>query len=118
MKISVLIIGLLFLAVGSVFYYICYDPKTKKKFFMTNANGFIVLLSDIFIMLGWLSILSFCFGIDGSYMTPSVIDDMTWKNGVGLALSILSLSYCSSEVLVRIKSRCIAKSTSQVESEE
>ena len=93
MNISVLITGLLFLAVGLVFYYICYDPKTKKKFFMTNTKGFILMLSEIFIMLGWISILSFCFGIDGSNMTPSATDDMTWKNGIGLALSILSLSY-------------------------
>ena len=64
MKVSTFIVGLLFLVVGLTSYYIIYAPKVI--FFILNGKSFLLMLSEIFIMLGWLSILSFCFDIDGS----------------------------------------------------
>ncbi len=98
------ITGILMLITGIVCFYFLYKPLKKeksKRFF--NGNFFLQLLSKIFILLGWIEILMFCFNIDGDFKTPQQTDDMTFINGIALLISIIAVSAWTEVFIKKLK---------------
>jgi len=99
-----LIAGILLLLLGIVSFYIIYKPINKEEQrFSFSVNGFLLFLSKIFILLGCLAILGYCFTIDGSFITPELNDDITVLNGIALGVSSLAISGWIELFLKRIK---------------
>ena len=102
-QLSVLITGIFMLLIGGIMYYIYYEATEEKKFFLFSKKKFVLTLAEVLITLSWLSILSYCFEIDGSERTATLLDDMTWKNGIAMFLCILSLGYSCEKFLQMMK---------------
>ena len=102
-----LLAGLIVVLVGVVLYY-CLLPKVEKTEQKPIITGNVKktvpsLLGSIFILLGLLSILQFCFGIDGSNYTPEKEDDMTILNGVAIVICSFSIERHISIYLKKLK---------------
>ena len=102
-QLSVLITGIFMLLIGGIMYYIYYEATEEKKFFLFSKKKFVLTLAELLIILSWLSILSYCFDIDGGERTATLLDDMTWKNGIAMFLCILSLGYSCEKLLQMMK---------------
>lgn len=102
-QLSIFITGIFMLLIGSILYYIYYDVKEEYNFFLFSKKKFVLVLAEVLITLSWLSILSYCFDIDGGERTTTLLDDMSWKNGIAMFLCILSLGYSCEKLLQMMK---------------
>jgi Trk-type K+ transport system membrane component len=101
---AILITGIIVIIIGIVGFYIIYKPNKKRaEGLRFSLYGFLLFFSSIFILLGCLAILGYCFTIDGSFITPELNDDMTVLNGIALGVSSLAISGWIELFLKRIK---------------
>ena len=79
------------LAIGTFLSYYL-SPKTKYPIQkQVNTKKVLSPISSIFILVGFLGILTFCLGIDGGNYTPEKEDDMNILNGIAIGICALSL---------------------------
>lgn len=98
------ITGVLLLLLGVIGFYMIYKPiNEEKQHFSFSLRGLLLFLSQIFILLGCMAILGYCFAIDGSFITQELTDDMTVWNGIALGVSSLAISGWIELFLKRIK---------------
>lgn len=101
---AILITGIIVIIIGIVGFYIIYKPNKKKaEGLRFSLYGFLLFFCSIFILSGWQEILLYGFNIDGSFRTTEVSDDMTFRNGIALIISILAISGWTEIFIIRIK---------------
>ncbi len=89
-----LIIGLLFLAIGIVLALVLPTPKfSTKKSLLVKMLKSDALWGEIFTNLGLISIGIYCFELE----------TITWKNGIFLFISVLSISDVITRIIKTIK---------------
>ncbi|MDY0015542.1 MAG: hypothetical protein RBS13_04970 [Bacteroidales bacterium] len=105
-----LISGIILIIIGVVAFYLIYKLNNhKKEGFAFNIYGFLLFLSIIFIVLCWQGILQYIFNIDGFFRTTEVDDNMTFKNGITLFISVFAISGWTEVFIKRIKKYRISK---------
>ena len=89
-----LITGLLFLAIGMVLTYLQpwarYDRKKPLLANMLKSN---TLWGNLFMYWGLIDIGIYCFDIE----------TITWKNGIFLFFSVISIAYAIGKIIAMIK---------------
>ena len=105
MSLGVLIVGVMGVVIGSILYYFLLPKEEETEELRFNTELSLSFLSLLFIILGLLPILCFCFGIDCGNYTPEKEDDMTILNGIAIFIYLFSLEYNITFFLKKLKKK-------------